>query len=72
MEIVLAGVVAVGLGGIGMALRKQAGTLDQIHTLVNSRLTEALEDIAALKAALLDERRSAELAALTRSSRKKG
>lgn len=32
-------------------------TLSQIHRLVNSRLTEALDDITALKKALTDERR---------------
>lgn len=31
--------------------------LSQIHVLVNSRLTEALDDIAALKKALVAERR---------------
>lgn len=34
--------------------------LRQVHSLVNSRLSEALNDITALKKALVDERRQTE------------
>lgn len=72
METVLIVEVAVGMAGIGGVLWKLVVTSGQIHKLVNSRLTEALDDIAALKKALLEERRSSELAAITRASKKKG
>lgn len=72
MEVVLVAVVLVGLVGIGILLLKQTRVLGQVHVLVNSRLTEALDDIAALKKALLEERRHSEIAALGRTSRKKG
>jgi hypothetical protein len=61
MDSTLAGIGIVVVGGLGLgltwSLRKQAETLGQIHVLVNSRLTEALDDISALKKALVEERR---------------
>lgn len=51
----LAGVVAFAV--LAVILFYVLRALRQIHVLVNSRLTEALEDIAALKAALVTARR---------------
>lgn len=71
MNAVLIVVVAVGMAGIGVALTRQAKVLSQVHVLVNSRLTEALDDIAALKKALLEERRHNEITALGKTQRTK-
>lgn len=62
MEIFLLSVIVVAII-ISAAIQAhtandQQELLDQIHTLVNSRLTEALDDIAALKQALVEERRT--------------
>lgn len=47
----------VGFTAVAIVLFFMLRMLRTIHVLVNSRLTEALEDIAALKAALIDARR---------------
>lgn len=62
MESVLLGVICVAIIGTALAQNRwakdQHEVLGQVHKLVNSRLTEALDDIAALKQALVEERRT--------------
>lgn len=44
---------AVTFGVIYFSFRKQTAKLDTIHTLVNSRLSQALDEISDLKETLL-------------------
>lgn len=61
MEWVIVISIFAGLGLLGMFLRSafnsQKTQLDEIHVLVNSRLTEALDNIAHLKKMLAAERK---------------
>jgi len=59
----IAGVVP--MSAVILSYRKQSGKMEEIHVLVNSRLTEALEEIASLKVTL--ERKDAVIADQTKS-----
>jgi hypothetical protein len=59
----IAGIVP--LTAVILSYRKQATKMQEIHVLVNSRLTEALDEISSLKATL--ERKDAVIADQTKS-----
>lgn len=49
--------IVIALAGLAAILGFMLKMLHSIHALVNSRLTEALDDISALKKALTNARR---------------
>lgn len=57
MTLTLLVLICASIVAAAFVQHRQTNTLAQIHKLVNSRLTEALNDITALKKALVDERR---------------
>ena len=59
----IAGIVP--LTAVVLSYRKQSTKMQEIHVLVNSRLTEALDEIASLKVTL--ERKDAVIADQTKS-----
>ena len=60
---VIAGIVP--MTAVVMSYRKQSTKMEEIHVLVNSRLTEALDEIASLKVTM--ERKDAVIAEQTKS-----
>ena len=60
---VIAGIVP--MSAVVLSYRKQSTKMEEIHVLVNSRLTEALDEISSLKATM--ERKDAVIAEQTKS-----